>query len=79
MRRRCGLLMALALTSAGCAGFDDAYYHDGWVMESYPAASPCGRGHATVSTPPRPAGAPTVTPISASAASPQTREPDLLR
>lgn len=45
MRRYGGLLtapalMALALT--GCAGFDDYYAHDGWMMEGYPSASPCG-------------------------------------
>lgn len=80
-------LMALALT--GCAGFDDYHYHDGWVMEGYPAAPQCGcptaprspAQHSSVphSPPPPFSVGPTITPVSGSAMSPQTREPELLR
>jgi len=86
MRFRCVFLVALVLS--GCAGFDDHYYyHDGWVMEGYPSApSSCGcpttpymGSHAGPHTPPPPfSGGPTITPVSGSA-SPQTREPELLR
>ena len=89
MRLRLVFLVALVLS--GCAGFDDHYYHDGWVMEGYPAGPSCGcptaphaapysGPYSAPHTPPPPfAGGPTVTPVSGSAMSPQTREPELLR
>ena len=81
MRFRCVFLFALVLS--GCAGFDDYFYHDGWVMEGYPAGSSCGcptTPHLPPQTPPPPlAGAPPITPVSGLAMSPQTREPELLR
>ena len=86
MRFRLAFLVALALS--GCAGFDDHYYyHEGWIVEGYPAAAACGcptTPHAapqsTPHTPPPPfSGGPTITPVSGSSMSPQTREPELLR
>ena len=71
-------MMLLALSLAGCGGFDEYYLHDGFVYEGA-AEPPCGCASAPRSTPQSyvPGLPPTV---SGSASSPpQSREPDLLR
>jgi hypothetical protein len=74
MTRRWILLLALAL--AGCAGFED-YYFDGSSVISETAEPPCGCQAGPRVAPI--AAAPYAAPNMITSASPQSREPELLR